>query len=60
MILQKMKQDAEPCGRSITQAVITVPAYSNVPAPSDQRLPVHLLVWKCCVSINEPTASALA
>ena len=60
-ILQKIKQDAEAkLGETITQAVITVPAYFNDAqrqATKDAGTIAGLEVLRI---INEPTASALA
>lgn len=61
MILQKMKQDAEArLGETITEAVITVPAYFNDSqrqATKDAGKIAGLDVKRI---INEPTAAALA
>ena len=61
MVLQKLKQDAEAkLGESITQAVITVPAYfddSQRNATKDAGRIAGLEVLRI---INEPTAAALA
>jgi len=61
MILQKMKADAEAyLGETITQAVITVPAYfsdSQRQATKDAGKIAGLEVMRI---INEPTAAALA
>jgi molecular chaperone DnaK len=61
MILQKLKQDAEAhLGESITEAVITVPAYFNDSqrqATKDAGKIAGLNVRRI---INEPTAAALA
>ena len=61
MVLQKMKQDAESkLGESITQAVITVPAYfddSQRNATKDAGRIAGLEVLRI---INEPTAASLA
>ena len=61
MILQKMKADAEAyLGETITQAVITVPAYFNDAqrqATKDAGTIAGLEVLRI---INEPTAAALA
>ncbi len=61
MILQKMKADAEAyLGQSITQAVITVPAYftdAQRQATKDAGKIAGLEVLRI---INEPTAAALA
>lgn len=61
MILQKLKSDAEEyLGESVTQAVITVPAYfsdSQRQATKDSGRIAGLEVLRI---INEPTAAALA
>ena len=61
MVLQKMKQDAESkLGSSVTQAVITVPAYfddSQRNATKDAGRIAGLEVLRI---INEPTAASLA
>ena len=61
MILRKMKEDAETyLGETITQAVITVPAYFNDAqrqATKDAGAIAGLEVMRI---INEPTAAALA
>jgi molecular chaperone DnaK len=61
MILQKLKQDAEAyLGESVTEAVITVPAYFNNAqreATKDAGKVAGLNVLRI---INEPTAAALA
>ena len=61
MILQKLKQEAEAyLGESVTQAVITVPAYftdSQRQATKDAGRIAGLEVLRI---INEPTAAALA
>ena len=61
MILQKLKQDAESyLGETVTQAVITVPAYftdSQRQATKDAGRIAGLEVLRI---INEPTAAALA
>ncbi|MGK7920824.1 MAG: molecular chaperone DnaK [Trichodesmium sp.] len=61
MILQKMKQDAEKyLGSSVTQAVITVPAYftdAQRQATKDAGTIAGLEVLRI---INEPTAAALS
>jgi molecular chaperone DnaK len=60
MILAKLKEAAEAyLGEKVTQAVITVPAYFNAPAPGHQRCrqDCGLEVMRI---INEPTAAALA
>lgn len=61
MILQKLKQDAESyLGESVTQAVITVPAYfsdAQRQATKDAGMIAGLEVLRI---INEPTAAALS
>ena len=61
MILQKLKQDAEAyLGETVTQAVITVPAYfsdSQRQATKDAGRIAGLEVLRI---INEPTAASLA
>lgn len=61
MILQKLKQDAESyLGETVTQAVITVPAYfsdSQRQATKDAGRIAGLEVLRI---INEPTAASLA
>ncbi|NLA53028.1 MAG: molecular chaperone DnaK, partial [Clostridiales bacterium] len=61
MLLQKLKQDAEAyLGQSVTQAVITVPAYfsdSQRQATKDAGRIAGLEVMRI---INEPTAASLA
>ncbi|MCX7594108.1 MAG: molecular chaperone DnaK [Fischerella sp.] len=61
MILQKLKQDAENfLGESVTQAVITVPAYftdAQRQATKDAGTIAGLEVLRI---VNEPTAAALA
>ena len=61
MILQKMKETAETyLGATVTQAVVTVPAYFNDSqrqAPKDAGRIAGLEVLRI---INEPTAAALA
>ena len=55
-VLQKIKQDAEAkLGETITQAVITVPAYfDDAPTPGHQRRPAPSLEWRCCASSTSP------
>ena len=61
MILQKIKQDAEShLGETVSQAVITVPAYFNGAAAGDQAMRAGLRDWKCSRIINEPTAAGPA
>ena len=61
MVLQKMKQDAEAkLGESITQAVITVPAYFNDSQRNATRDAGKIAGLEVMRIINEPTAAALA
>ena len=61
MVLQKMKTDAEAyLGESITQAVITVPAYFNDSQRQATKDAGHIAGLEVLRIINEPTASSLA
>ena len=61
MILQKMKQDAEAkLGESITQAVITVPAYFNDSQRNATKDAGRIAGLEVLRIINEPTAASLA
>jgi molecular chaperone DnaK len=61
MILQKLKQDAEKrLGESITEAVITVPAYFNDSQRQATRDAGKIAGLDVKRIINEPTAAALA
>src|SRR3989344_4353786 len=61
MILQKLKQDAEAkLGESITEAVITVPAYFNDSQRQATRDAGKIAGLDVKRIINEPTAAALA
>jgi len=61
MILQKMKMDAEAqLGESITQAVITVPAYFNDNQRQATKDAGKIAGLEVLRIINEPTAAALA
>ena len=61
MVLQKMKQDAESkLGETITQAVITVPAYFNDSQRNATRDAGKIAGLEVMRIINEPTAAALA
>lgn len=61
MILQKLKQDAEAkLGETITQAVITVPAYFNDSQRQATRDAGKIAGLEVKRIINEPTAAALA
>ncbi len=61
MILQKMKQDAESyLGDTVTQAVITVPAYFNDSQRQATKDAGRIAGLEVLRIINEPTASALA
>src|SRR5579859_6886449 len=61
MILQKLKQDAEKrLGETITEAVITVPAYFNDAQRAATRDAGKIAGLDVKRIINEPTAAALA
>ncbi|HUO50756.1 MAG TPA: molecular chaperone DnaK [Candidatus Paceibacterota bacterium] len=61
MILQKLKQDAEArLGETITEAVITVPAYFNDSQRQATRDAGKIASLEVKRIINEPTAAALA
>ena len=61
MILQKLKQDAEAkLGETITEAVITVPAYFNDSQRQATRDAGKIAGLDVKRIINEPTAAALA
>ncbi len=61
MILQKMKADAEAfLGESISQAVITVPAYFNDSQRQATKDAGRIAGLEVLRIINEPTASSLA
>jgi molecular chaperone DnaK len=61
MVLQKLKQDAETkTGETITQAVITVPAYFNDSQRNATRDAGKIAGLEVMRIINEPTAAALA
>ncbi len=61
MILQKIKSDAEAyLGTSITQAVITVPAYFNDSQRQATKDAGKIAGLEVLRIINEPTASSLA
>jgi len=61
MILAKIKQDAEAyLGESVTQAVITVPAYFNDSQRNATKDAGKIAGLEVLRIINEPTASALA
>ena len=61
MILQKLKQDAEAkLGETITEAVITVPAYFNDAQRQATRDAGKIAGLEVKRIINEPTAAALA
>lgn len=60
-ILRKLKQDAEATlGRSISKAVITVPAYFNEVQRQATKEAGRLIGLEVARIINEPTAAALA
>ena len=61
MILQKLKNDAEAyLGESVTQAVITVPAYFNDTQRQATKDAGKIAGLEVMRIINEPTASSLA
>ncbi|HEX77471.1 MAG TPA: molecular chaperone DnaK [Dehalococcoidia bacterium] len=61
MILQKLKQDAEAyLGETITEAVITVPAYFNDSQRQATKDAGEIAGLKVLRIINEPTAASLA
>ena len=61
MILAKMKQDAEAyLGETVTQAVITVPAYFNDAQRNATKDAGKIAGLEVLRIINEPTASSLA
>jgi molecular chaperone DnaK len=61
MILQKIKQDAEAyLGDTVTQAVITVPAYFNDSQRQATKDAGKIAGLEVLRIINEPTASSLA
>ncbi len=61
MILQKLKTDAEAyLGTTVTQAVITVPAYFNDSQRQATKDAGRIAGLEVLRIINEPTASALA
>ena len=61
MILQKIKQDADAyLGESVTQAVITVPAYFNDSQRQATKDAGKIAGLEVLRIINEPTASSLA
>src|ERR1700756_3286694 len=61
MVLQKLKADAEAyLGESVTQAVITVPAYFNNAQREATKDAGKIAGLNVLRIINEPTAAALA
>ena len=61
MVLQKLKQDAEAkLGETITQAVITVPAYFNDSQRNATKDAGRIAGLEVLRIINEPTAASLA
>ena len=61
VVLQKLKQDAEKqVGQTITQAVITVPAYFNDAQRQATKDAGKIAGLEVLRIINEPTAAALA
>ncbi len=61
LILRVLKEDAEAeLGVSVTDAVITVPAYFNEPQRKDTRRAAELAGLRVRRLLNEPTAAAIA
>ena len=61
MVLAKLKADAESkLGETITEAVITVPAYFNDAQRNATKAAGEIAGLKVRRIINEPTAAALA
>jgi len=61
MILQKLKSDAEAyLGQTVTQAVITVPAYFNDSQRQATKDAGNIAGLEVLRIVNEPTAAALA
>ncbi len=61
MVLQKIKADAEAyLGETVTQAVITVPAYFNDAERQATKDAGRIAGLEVLRIINEPTAAALA
>jgi molecular chaperone DnaK len=61
MVLQKLKQDAEEkLGETVTDAIITVPAYFDDSQRKATMLAGEIAGFKVKRIINEPTAAALA
>jgi len=61
MVLQKLKQSAEEyLGQSVTQAVITVPAYFNDSQRQATKDAGQIAGLEVMRIVNEPTAAALA
>src|SRR5213593_895523 len=61
MILQKLRQDAEAyLGESVTDAVVTVPAYFNNAQRTATKEAGQIAGLEVLRIINEPTAAALA
>ncbi len=61
MILQKLKADAEAkTGETITEAIITVPAYFDDAQRKATKIAGEIAGFKVDRVINEPTAAALA
>lgn len=61
MVLQKLKADAEArLGETITEAVITVPAYFDDSQRQATKVAGEIAGLKVARIINEPTAAALA
>jgi molecular chaperone DnaK len=60
-VLRKLKEDAEATlGKTISQAVITVPAYFSESQRQATKEAGELAGLRVCRIINEPTAAALA
>ncbi len=61
MVLRKLKEDAEAkLGETVTQAVITVPAYFNDSQREATKVAGQVAGLEVLRIINEPTAAALA
>ncbi|KAF6771470.1 hypothetical protein AHF37_10025 [Paragonimus kellicotti] len=61
LILGKLKQNAEEyLDQSVTDAVITVPAYFDQTQREATKIAANLAGWNVLRIINEPTAAALA
>ena len=61
IILRKLKKDAEASlGMTISQAVVTVPAYFNDDARRDTLKAAEMAGLEVLALVNEPTAAAIA